>query len=106
MKLACVDRLRQQFVNTLTALEQEQLVEKYIEQDPGSLGVSGARTKSEGVPVWALIGYLEASDGDIVRVAHDYDLPSDAVRAALIFYHRNPAVIAARIEENRLLRAD
>ena len=76
-----------------------------LAQDHAALGTGGARTKAEGVSVWVLIGYLEAMDGAIEQTAIDYELPPDTVRAALIYFHHNPDVIAARIEENRLLRA-
>jgi len=106
VKLPCATKLSNRLAHELTDEAQAGLLGVYIEQDPAGLGVGGARTKAEGVSVWALIGYLEALDGDLDRVARDYELPPDAVRAALLYFHRNPTVIAARIEENRLLRAD
>lgn len=106
MKLSCASHLSYELANELSDEAQDRLLAAYIEQDTSTLGPGGARTKHGGVSVWVLIGYLEALDGDVEGVAADYELPVDAVRAALLYFHRNPTVIAARIEENRLLRAD
>ena len=105
MQLPCATHLSYQLSSQLAQAAQAHLLDTYIEQDHAALGTGGARTKAEGVSVWVLIGYLEAMDGAIEQTAIDYELPPDAVRAALIYFHHNPDVIAARIEENRLLRA-
>jgi uncharacterized protein (DUF433 family) len=106
VKLVYVPRLSHQAARDLDEGAQDRLIETHIEQSPVLLGLSNARTKTEGVPVWALIGYLEAMEGDFEQVGLDYCLGADTIRAALIYYHRHPAAIAARIEENRLLRAE
>ena len=54
-------------------------------------------------PVWALIGRLEAHGGTAEaaeRVAADYELPVDAVQAAIAFYRRHRAEVDARIAAN------
>ncbi len=51
--------------------------------------------------VWAIVGhYLYAVDESAEAVAHDYDLPLDAVKAALGFYKCHRAAIDARLPEN------
>jgi uncharacterized protein (DUF433 family) len=50
-----------------------------------------------GVHVWALIGYLRANGEDVDRAARAYDLPREAVKAALAYYKRRQAVIDARL---------
>lgn len=58
------------------------------------------RVREGGVPIWALIGYLEAVEGDLDRAARDYEISRDAVEAAVAYYRRNRDVIDARIEAN------
>ncbi|MGH2458876.1 MAG: hypothetical protein ACRDIY_08410 [Chloroflexota bacterium] len=53
-----------------------------------------------GVPIWALIGYLEAVRGDPTQVADDYAIPREAVSAALAYYRRHRSAIYARIAAN------
>ena len=75
-----------------------ELITRYIELNPQRPGIDRARLKDYGVSVWALIGYLkQATGGDIARVAADYDVPIEAVEAALAYYRRHPAAIDARI---------
>jgi uncharacterized protein (DUF433 family) len=42
--------------------------------------------------VWSLVAYSRVVDGDLARVAVDYDLPPEAVAAAFAYYeaHRHP----------------
>ena len=53
-----------------------------------------------GNPVWALVGYLPAADGDLGTIAEAYQLPLDAVLAAFAFYARHRSDIDARIAAN------
>ncbi len=63
------------------------LIEWYIELDPRRPRLDEAQVKEYGTAVWAIIGRLEAAQGDIDQAAAaDYDLPPDAVRAALAYY--------------------
>lgn len=80
--------------------DDEDLIKKYVTEDVRWPGAAEARITGYGVPVWALIGYLRAVDGDINRVAHDYDLPDEAVRAAEAYYRQNRDTIDARLIEN------
>lgn len=79
---------------------RQELVDKYIVVDLEH-GVGGARLDEYGVSVWALVSYYEAVGNDPDRVARDYDLPREAVEAALEFYREHKALIDARIAEHR-----
>ena len=78
---------------------QDSLIDKYVER---SRGVANARLLRSAVPVWAIVGYLEAASGDKGRVAKDYDLTPDEVEAALRYYKQHKAAIDARIDANVL----
>lgn len=75
-------------------MDKDYLVRKYIEPatSPADAWVSGY-----GVDVWALIAYLRVVDGDIDQVAEAYDLPREAVEAALAYYSQHEEVIDARL---------
>lgn len=81
--------------------ENATLIDRFIaygEQGAGSL--ADARLRDDAIPVWALIGHLHAVDGDAQRVAHNYDIPVDAIRAAIAFYECHRDVIDDRIRAN------
>ena len=86
-------------VKNTTRLSEEQLIRRYVDPKwdryPG--GRAHARLRDFGVPVWALVGHLRAVGNDVDRVALDYELPREAVDAALAFYRRNKELIDARI---------
>lgn len=77
----------------------DRLIERHIDPNwdryPGRR--ADARLLDSGVPVWALIGQLEAGGGDLDQVAADYNLPLEAVEAALAYYRRHRALIDARL---------
>lgn len=81
---------------------QEALLNQYIQFDPDKSGVDQVRVIPADVPVWVIVAQVEGVDGDVSQVADDYELPREAVEAALIFYRRNRAAIDARRAENRL----
>ena len=64
-------------------MPKSDLIDAYIELNPNRPVLADAWLRNYSVPVWALIGYLEAVHGDLARVAADYDIPLDAVRAAV-----------------------
>jgi uncharacterized protein (DUF433 family) len=80
--------------------DEQKLIDKHVDE---SRGIANARLHHGAVPVWALVGYLEAAKGDKRRVAKDYDLSDDEVRAALSYYKRHKAAIDARIEANAVV---
>lgn len=81
---------------------EDELIERYIEFNPNRPGRDRAQIKDCGIEVWALIAYYrEGAKRDIKRVAKDYDIPLDAVRAALAYYDRERNLIDARLELNQ-----
>ncbi|HLH21205.1 MAG TPA: DUF433 domain-containing protein [Chloroflexota bacterium] len=85
-----------------TAGRAATLIARYIEDNPHAAGLDEARLIVSGVPVWALVGHWRAIGEDIAQVAHDYDLPDEAVEAALAYYRQHAALIDARILANTL----
>ena len=82
--------------------EDQALIERHIAPDPAGRGAAYARLKGYGTPVWALIGYLGGgAKGDVERAATDYEVPPEAVRAALAYYRRHKALIDAKLLLNR-----
>ncbi len=81
---------------------RDALIERYIELNPRRPRLDEAQIKDFGIAVWAIIGRLEAADGDVVETAADYDLPPDAVRAALAYYGQHREAIDARRAANRV----
>lgn len=80
-------------------MDETALIQRYIDvQADRSLdGRADARLRDYGVPIWALIGQWQALEGDIDIVAHDYQIPREAVEAALAYYQRNKKFIDARL---------
>lgn len=78
----------------------DELIAEYILISPDPDSIEDARLARYGVPVWALIGYLPAADGDLGAIAEAYQLPLDAVLAAFAFYARHRAAVDARIAAN------
>jgi uncharacterized protein (DUF433 family) len=80
------------------------LIAQYVERDPAQPWPGGERIKDLHTPVWALIGYYKlGAHGDIDLVADDYEVPRDAVAAALAFYNSNEhahRAIDAHIDAN------
>jgi uncharacterized protein (DUF433 family) len=76
------------------------LIARYIEQNPHHPGPADVRLTESYVPVWAIIGYYQATGRDAQRVATGYDVPLEAVEAALAYYQQHQAVIEARLAAN------
>lgn len=81
-------------------MNDRELIERYIDERPGETGSSGARLRDYGASVWALVAYYEATGGDAERVAVAYELPRNAVDAALAYYRQHKASIDARIADH------
>jgi uncharacterized protein (DUF433 family) len=78
--------------------EEQALIERHVAPDPAGRGAAYAYLKDYGPSVWALIGYLGGdAAGDVERVAADYEVPAEAVRAALAYYARHKALIDAKL---------
>ncbi len=84
----------------LTDKDPAALVEQYVEPNPDKPGIGDARLREYGVPVWALVGYGEATGCDAAATALAYRLPVEAVEAALAYRDRYPTEIAVRLAEN------
>ena len=78
----------------------DRLIETWLEVNPAKPIRAEVRTQIGAVPVWAIIGNLGTREDAITDLAAAYDLPNDAVRAALAYYQRHTSVIDACIEAN------
>jgi uncharacterized protein (DUF433 family) len=75
-----------------------ELIERYIIEDPYRSGPAEARLAHYGTHVWALVSYYQqAVKNDVDRVAADYEIPREAVEAALAYYRKHQKAIDARI---------
>ncbi len=72
----------------------------YIEPNPHRPGPAEAHLVDSAVPVWALIGHYQATGRDPQYVADSYEVPLDAVLAALAHYRQHQATFDARLAAN------
>ncbi len=79
-------------------MNDDDLIERFIELDASHPGPAGARLVEYGVPVWVLIGCLHVAEGDASRVASDYEVPCEYVEAAQAYYKRHKSAIDARLD--------
>ncbi len=86
-------------------MDEQRAIRRYVEPNPHRPGPEEARIVGYGVAVWALVGYLQAVDGDLDQVARDYGLPREAVEAALAYYREFKDPIDARIAANSAFAA-
>jgi uncharacterized protein (DUF433 family) len=77
-----------------------ELIARYIEMNPNRPGLADAQLIDSAVPVWALIGHYQATGRDPQYVADSYEVPLEAVLAALAYYRQHQAVIEARLAAN------
>ncbi len=84
-------------VDTLT---EDALIARFIVPHPTRPGVDHAIVAGHGVSVWALVGYLRGTNVSVQQVAADYDLPIEAVEAAMAYYRRHKALIDSRLAIN------
>ena len=82
-------------------MTDDELIAKHIRPNPHRAGRDEAILIGSNISVWALIGYLPAVDGDIIRAANDYAIPLEAMQATVAYYQRNKEVIDNRIDANR-----
>jgi uncharacterized protein (DUF433 family) len=81
-------------------MNDDELIARYIEPNPYHSSLDAARVRQYGVSVWSIIAHLHAVGDDVTQVAADYDLPSEAVEAAMAYYRRHRDLIDARIVTN------
>lgn len=76
---------------------EDRLIAEYVALNPERPSVDRARLIDSLVPVWAVVGALPAYDHDLSQVAIAYDLPIEAVKAAIAFYRQHRCAINARL---------
>ena len=81
-------------------MDEDQLIDMWIQPDPARPGVEEARIAKYGVPVWAIIGHWRATGESASQVEKDYEIPAEAVAAALAYYRRHQAALETRIAAN------
>lgn len=82
--------------------KSEERFSRYIEENPFKPGLANARLVESGMAIWAFAGALEAGDNDAAQIAHDYELSSEQVEAAIAYYQRYQEIIDDRRAANRL----
>jgi uncharacterized protein (DUF433 family) len=93
-------RAAAQLADELSDADQIELMRTWLQDHPHRVSPWDVVVVPRFVSVWAIIGQVEASLGDLDDVAEAYEIPIDAVRAALAYYRRFPEVIEARIDAN------
>ena len=87
---------------SVTASERRDLIARYIVPDPHHPGIAQYQLRESAISVWALVAYYETIGHDLNRVADDYDLPIEQVRAALAFYTEHTDAIDAYLSSRRI----
>jgi uncharacterized protein (DUF433 family) len=81
--------------------DEDALIARYIEPNPHKPAVEEARLTDYGISVWAIMGYyLLALNRDVDEVARAYDVPREAVEAAIAYYRRHQCAIDTRLAAN------
>jgi hypothetical protein len=78
----------------------QRLIDRFIRLDPHRPTPDEAIALPSGVKVWAVIGDLRTNDGDVRCTAQGYDLPEEAVRAAMVLHERHRTFIDNRLDRN------
>ena len=82
--------------------DRSALLKHHIELNPQRPAAYEARTSEDGIPIWVLVSSVDVAGGDIQSVADAYEIPCEAVEAALLYFLRYLDEITARIQGNRL----
>jgi uncharacterized protein (DUF433 family) len=80
---------------------QPESLSHQIALDPDDPQPAEARTREKWIHVWAIIGFLQGNNWDLGKAAAGYQIPRDAVQAAVEYYRAHQAEIDARLEANR-----
>lgn len=77
----------------------EKLISRYIDlpQPDYFQDVDRLRLRESGISVWALVGYLRATNGGIRQTAQDYNISRREVLAAVAVYERHKDIFDARL---------
>lgn len=81
-------------------MTEDELIAKHIGPNPNKPWPGEEVVRGSYVPVWSIVGYNEAYNGDTAEVASGFDVPVEAVEAALVFYRRHKCIIDSRIAAN------
>jgi uncharacterized protein (DUF433 family) len=84
-----------------TDTSTEELIARWIQENPNKPGIANAGILGSRLGVWVLIEQLQLDDWNLADVAESYELPTEAVEAAVAYYERHQAEIDARIVRNR-----
>src|SRR5947209_8042436 len=84
----------------VTVLDEQALIERWIEPNPHYPGRAEAWIKDYAIPVWALIGDLPVVKYEPEGLANAFGIPLDAVLAALAYHRQYRPLIDARILAN------
>jgi uncharacterized protein (DUF433 family) len=80
--------------------DDQALIDRWIRAHPHKSGLADAVLAESLVPVYAVIGALPGSDGNLMEVAEvaaAYEVPQEAVAAAIAYYRRHQPLIDERI---------
>jgi uncharacterized protein (DUF433 family) len=78
-------------------MKTEELIRRFIEEDPYAPGIGAARIIGTGLQVGMVISYLRGADWDIECAASAHAIPREAVEAAQAYYHRHERAVDAWI---------
>ena len=76
---------------------EAELIARYVKPHPSDRGRAYAWLPAYGQSVAAIVRGIRAREGDIGQLREDWELPKEAVRAAIAFYRRHRPFIDARI---------
>lgn len=92
------------------AVADEEHLRRMVGLDPHRPGPARGRLLAESVPVWALIGYINAiagstapdaiTDDVVAETAAAYDIWQETVQAALLYYEEHRCAIDSLLEAN------
>jgi hypothetical protein len=98
---------------------QAKLIGRWLEPNPHKPGAAEWRVKGTGLPAWRVVGQLAVETGGddapafraiiggdapqelIERVGAYYDVPAEAISAALAYARRHPDEVTARLVLDR-----
>lgn len=101
MQRDIVDVLRKQ-IEHVASDRLEALIKARLEPNPHkSSDPAEVIIRDSGTPVWAIVGYLPAVNGDLEEVAKDYGVDLEAILAAVAYYLNHQQLIDWRLVQNR-----
>jgi len=80
---------------------EERAIARWIEPNPHKPGPAEAWVLPYCVSEWVIIRQLQIENDDVAEVAEFFEIPVEAVEAAVAYYHRHQAPIDERIARNR-----